>query len=130
MALIDEYAQLLSLMKSKQERDAFERDLMSLAAVARATGIHLVLATQRPSSDVVTSVIRANLPAAVALSVATHQNSQIIIGRPGAEHLLGKGDMLFNRGNGIPVRLQAPYMSDSELDEFLSMISASGYYSK
>lgn len=114
VAIIDEYAQLLSIM-NKKDREAFERDLMSLAAVARATGIHLVLATQRPSADVVTGTLKANLPARIAFKVASGIDSRIVLDTVGAENLLGRGDMLYRKSSGEVVRLQAPYLSEEDL---------------
>ena len=114
VAVIDEYAQLLSIMSTRESK-AFEQDLMSLAAVARATGIHLVLATQRPSADVVTGTLKANLPASVAFKVASSTNSRIVLDQNGAENLLGYGDMLFKRPSGEVIRLQAPFIDEVEL---------------
>ena len=118
VAVIDEYAQLLSIMSSKESK-AFEQDLMSLAAVARSTGIHLVLATQRPSADVVTGTLRANLPASVAFKVASSTNSRIVLDQGGAENLFGQGDLLFRRPSGDIVRLQAPFIDEVELFELV-----------
>jgi DNA segregation ATPase FtsK/SpoIIIE-like protein len=120
VALIDEYAQLISIM-NKRERDTFERDLMSLAAVARSTGIHLILATQRPSADVVTGTLTANLDARIAFKVASAVNSRIVIDQNGAENLLGRGDMLFRRPSGEIVRVQAPFVGEEALQEWLQM---------
>ncbi|MCD0174453.1 DNA translocase FtsK [Deinococcus sp. 14RED07] len=114
VAIIDEYAQLLSIM-GKKDRDAFERDLMSLAAVARATGIHLIIATQRPSADVVTGTLKANLPARIAFKVAAGVDSRIVLDTSGAENLLGRGDMLYRKSSGEVIRLQAPYLSEEDL---------------
>lgn len=119
VAVIDEYAQLISIM-GKAERETFERDLMSLAQVARSTGIHLILATQRPSADIVTGTLKANLPAGIAFKVAGSVNSRIVIDQNGAENLLGQGDMLFKKPSGEVLRLQAPFLSEEELAEYLS----------
>jgi hypothetical protein len=121
IAIIDEYAQLISIMR-KQEREAFERDLMSLAAVARATGIHLVLATQRPSADIVTGTLKANLPASIAFKVASAVNSRIVIDQSGAENLLGRGDMLFRQPNGELMRLQAPFIDEEDIQDYLIIL--------
>ncbi|HEX2910815.1 MAG TPA: DNA translocase FtsK [Chloroflexia bacterium] len=118
VAIIDEYAQLLSIM-NKNQRDAFERDLMSLAAVARSTGIHLIIATQRPSADVVTGTLKANLPTSIAFKVASGINSRIIIDQTGAENLLGRGDMLFRRASGELLRVQAPFIDEISIQEYL-----------
>ncbi|PDW02508.1 DNA translocase FtsK [Candidatus Viridilinea mediisalina] len=111
VAMIDEYAQLLSI-QSKKDAESFERDLMSLAAVARATGIHLILATQRPSVNVVTGTLKANLPARIAFQVPTNNDSRVVLDQGGAENLLGRGDMLFRRPSGELLRLQAPFMDE------------------
>ena len=117
--VIDEYAQLVSLM-SRNERNDFEQELMQVAAVARASGIHLILATQRPSADVVTGVLKANLPASIAFRVATRSNSGIVIDTGGAENLLGQGDLLFKRASGDIQRLQAPFLDEETLARFLN----------
>jgi DNA segregation ATPase FtsK/SpoIIIE-like protein len=123
VAIIDEYAQLISIMR-KQERESFERDLMSLAAVARATGIHLVLATQRPSADIVTGTLKANLPASIAFKVASAVNSRIVIDQSGAENLLGRGDMLFRQPSGELMRLQAPSIDEDDIRDYLAMLKS------
>lgn len=122
VALIDEYAQLLSI-QAKKEAESFERDLMSLAAVARATGIHLVLATQRPSVDVVTGTLKANLPTRIAFYVPTNNDSRVVLDTTGAENLIGRGDMLFRRPSGEIVRLQAPYMDEEEMQAYLARLA-------
>lgn len=118
VALIDEYALLVSMM-DKKEREAFEQDLMILAAAARSVGIHLVLATQRPSADIVTSTLKANLDARIAFKVASGVNSRVVLDTTGAENLLGRGDMLFRRPSGELVRLQAPFMNEVRMQEYL-----------
>ncbi len=114
VALVDEYHLLKSQM-DKKEQEAFEQQLSILAAAARSVGIHLVVATQRPSADVLTSTIKANLDARVALRVASGVNSRVILDTPGAENLLGQGDMLFRRSDGSLIRLQAPFMDEDEM---------------
>jgi len=121
VAMIDEYAQLLSIMP-KREQDGFERDLMSLAAVARSTGIHLILATQRPSVNVVTGTLKANLPSRIAFQVPTNQDSRVVLDASGAENLLGRGDMLFRKPSGEILRLQAPFMDEEAMQSYLAAL--------
>ncbi len=119
VAIIDEYALLKSQM-DKKEQEAFEQDLSKLAAAARSVGIHLVVATQRPSADVITSTIKANLDARVALRVASSVNSRVVLDESGAENLLGQGDMLFRRSDGGIIRLQAPFIDEDDIIPWLS----------
>ena len=111
VVIIDELADLM--MMSKEDT---ERAIMRLAALARATGIHLVIATQRPSVDVVTGIIKANCPARIAFAVASSVDSRVILGQTGAERLLGKGDMLYLSGNATaPLRMQGVHVSNEEI---------------
>jgi hypothetical protein len=125
VALIDEYALLVSMM-SKKERESFEQDLMILASAARSVSIHLVLATQRPSADIVTSTLKANLDARIAFRVASSTNSTVVLDATGAENLLGRGDMLFRQPSGEIVRLQAPFMDEEEMQTYLAALVAGG----
>jgi S-DNA-T family DNA segregation ATPase FtsK/SpoIIIE len=101
--------------------DQTEHNLVRLAQMARATGIHLVVATQRPSTDVVTGLIKANFPARIAFAVASGVDSRVILDSPGAETLLGRGDMLFqNPEVGNPLRAQGVYVTDQEIERVIA----------
>ena len=109
--MIDELADLMLAAPEK-----VEHYICRLAQMARATGIHLILATQRPSVDVVTGLIKANFPARIAFSVTSQIDSRVIIDTPGAEKLLGSGDMLFMRPDSAKLdRLQGCFVSDKEI---------------
>jgi S-DNA-T family DNA segregation ATPase FtsK/SpoIIIE len=116
VVLIDEMADLMM-----SAPDQTEHNLVRLAQMARATGIHLVVATQRPSTDVVTGLIKANFPARLAFSVASGVDSRVILDLPGAETLLGRGDMLFlNPEVGSLVRAQGVMVTDQEIERVIS----------
>jgi S-DNA-T family DNA segregation ATPase FtsK/SpoIIIE len=116
VVLIDELADLM--MRAPDET---ERTVVRLAQMARATGIHLVVATQRPSTDIVTGLIKANFPARISFAVTSSVDSRVILDGIGAESLLGRGDMLFlNPEISAALRLQGCYVSDREIDRIVS----------
>jgi len=111
VVIIDELADLMMLAP-----DETERTVCRLAQMARATGIHLIIATQRPSVDVVTGLIKANFPARISFAVASSVDSRVVLDTTGAERLLGRGDMLYmSPESGAPLRLQGVFVSDEEL---------------
>ncbi|MCH8006991.1 MAG: DNA translocase FtsK 4TM domain-containing protein [Planctomycetes bacterium] len=116
--LVDEFADMI-LVLGKRAETAVTR----LAQKARAAGIHLVIATQRPSADVVTGLIKANFPTRIAFRVQSGVDSRTILDQSGAETLLGKGDMLYQSATGIQ-RLHAPFLEDNEVTEFVNACAA------
>lgn len=120
--IIDELADLM--MASPSE---VENSICRLAQKARAAGMHLIVATQRPSVDVVTGLIKANIPSRIAFSVASQFDSRTILDMAGAEKLLGKGDMLFSPvGATKPYRVQGPYISEKEIDKVIKFVKKEG----
>jgi S-DNA-T family DNA segregation ATPase FtsK/SpoIIIE len=116
--IIDELADLM--MASANE---VEDSICRLAQMARASGIHMIIATQRPSVDVITGIIKANIPSRIAFSVTSVTDSRTILDMGGAEKLLGKGDMLFYpAGASKPVRIQGAYVSEEEIESVLTFI--------
>ncbi len=120
--VIDELADIMLTAPSKVE-DLIVR----LAQMARATGIHLVIATQRPSVNVITGLIKANIPTRISFNVASMIDSRVIIDSPGAEKLLGKGDMLFvPPDRPLPTRIQGTYVTNKEIKGLIDFLKASG----
>ena len=120
--VIDELADLM-MVSPKDVEDAICRILQK----ARAAGIHMILATQRPSVNVITGIIKANLPSRISFAVSSQVDSRTILDRGGAETLLGKGDMLFSpQGASKPIRVQGAFISDEEVEMLLDFIRAQG----
>jgi S-DNA-T family DNA segregation ATPase FtsK/SpoIIIE len=115
VVVMDEFADLMADRDAKKE---LETTLKRIGALARAAGIHLVLATQRPEAGVVTPLLRANLPTRVCLRVDGERNSTLILDEPGGQHLLGRGDLFWKRGGGL-LRLQSPFVGREELETIL-----------
>ncbi|HAN10607.1 MAG TPA: cell division protein FtsK [Clostridiales bacterium] len=120
--IIDELADLM-MATPKDVEDAICR----LAQMARAAGMHLIIATQRPSVDVITGVIKANIPSRIAFAVSSNVDSRTILDMAGAEKLLGKGDMLYHPvGEGKPKRIQGAFVSDKEIEKIVDFIKKDG----
>ncbi len=121
VVIIDEMADLM-MVAGKDIEGAVQR----LAQMARAAGIHVVMATQRPSVDVITGTIKANFPTRISFQVTSKIDSRTILGEQGAEQLLGQGDMLYMAGGGRISRLHAPFVSDDEVEKIVSHLKAQG----
>lgn len=122
VVVVDELADIMLFAPADVE-DSITR----IAQMSRATGIHMVVSTQRPSVDIITGLIKANIPARVAFAVASQVDSRVILDVPGAEKLLGRGDMLFiPPDQAKPARIQGAYVSDSEINHVIEFLRKSG----
>ncbi|WP_454702098.1 DNA translocase FtsK [Agrobacterium burrii] len=121
VVIIDEMADLM-MVAGKEIEGAVQR----LAQMARAAGIHLIMATQRPSVDVITGTIKANFPTRISFQVTSKIDSRTILGEQGAEHLLGQGDMLHMMGGGRIARVHGPFVSDEEVEKVVAHLKTQG----
>nr|WP_233560244.1 DNA translocase FtsK [Oleomonas cavernae] len=119
--IVDEFADLM-MVAGKDIEGAIQR----LAQMARAAGMHLILATQRPSVDVITGTIKANFPTRISFQVTSKIDSRTILGEQGAEQLLGQGDMLYMAGGGRVTRVHGPFCSDGEVEAVIAFLKAQG----
>jgi len=121
VVVVDEMADLM-LVAGKEIEAAIQR----LAQMARAAGIHIIMATQRPSVDVITGTIKANFPTRISFQVTSKIDSRTILGEGGAEQLLGRGDMLYMAGGGRVTRVHGPFVSDEEVERIVSFLKTRG----
>ncbi len=121
VVVIDEMADLM-MVAGKEIEAAVQR----LAQMARAAGIHVMMATQRPSVDVITGTIKANFPTRISFQVISKFDSRTILGEQGAEQLLGQGDMLYMVGGGRITRVHGPFVTDREVEEIVAFLREQG----
>lgn len=121
VVVVDEMADLM-LVAGKEIESSIQR----LAQMARAAGIHIIMATQRPSVDVITGVIKANFPTRISFQVTSRIDSRTILGEQGAEQLLGHGDMLYMAGGGRITRVHGPFINDKEVEDIVAHLRAQG----
>jgi DNA segregation ATPase FtsK/SpoIIIE, S-DNA-T family len=122
VVIVDEMADLM-MVAGKDIEGAIQR----LAQMARAAGIHLIMATQRPSVDVITGTIKANFPTRISFQVTSKIDSRTILGEQGAEQLLGQGDMLHMAGGGRITRVHGPFVSDNEVEKVVAHLKSQGH---
>lgn len=121
IVIVDEFADLMSVA-GKEVEFAVQR----LAQMARASGIHIIIATQRPSVDVITGTIKANFPSRISFQVSSQTDSRTILNEQGAEQLLGRGDMLYMNAGGKPKRLHGPFVTEKEVTDVVSFLKGLG----
>jgi S-DNA-T family DNA segregation ATPase FtsK/SpoIIIE len=121
VVIVDEMADLM-MVAGKEIEGAIQR----LAQMARAAGIHLIMATQRPSVDVITGTIKANFPTRISFQVTSKIDSRVLLGEMGAEQLLGQGDMLYMAGGGRISRVHGPFVSDDEVEKIVRHLKTQG----
>jgi S-DNA-T family DNA segregation ATPase FtsK/SpoIIIE len=121
VVVVDEMADLM-MVAGKEIEACVQR----LAQMARASGIHIIMATQRPSVDVITGTIKANFPTRISFQVTSKVDSRTILGEQGAEQLLGQGDMLYMSGGGRITRVHGPFVSDEEVEEVVRHLKSLG----
>ena len=121
VVVVDEMSDLM-LVAGKE----IENYIQKLSQMARAAGIHIIMATQRPSVDVITGTIKANFPTRVSFQVSSKIDSRTILGEQGAEQLLGKGDMLFMSSANRIIRIHGPYVSEQEIERIANTLRAQG----
>ena len=121
VVVVDEMADLM-MVAGKE----IEHTIQRLSQMARAAGIHLIMATQRPSVDVITGTIKANFPSRISFQVSSKFDSRTILGDEGAERLLGKGDMLMMTAGGITTRIHGPFISDNEIENIVKSLQKQG----
>merc|ERR1711991_344769 len=119
VVIVDEMSDLM-LVASKD----IENCIQKLSQMARAAGIHIIMATQRPSVDVITGTIKANFPTRISFQVSSKIDSRTILGEQGAEQLLGRGDMLFMAGGGKVIRVHGPFLDDTEVERVTSFLTS------
>jgi S-DNA-T family DNA segregation ATPase FtsK/SpoIIIE len=123
LIVVDELADIMVIAPAE-----VEKAITRITQMARATGIHLILTTPRPSTDVLTGLIKANVPCRIAFNVTSQVDSRVIIDMPGAEKLLGKGDMLYlPPDRSKPIRIQGPFVSNEEMKRLLDFLKKSGW---
>jgi S-DNA-T family DNA segregation ATPase FtsK/SpoIIIE len=121
VVVVDEMADLM-MVAGKE----IEHTIQRLSQMARAAGIHLIMATQRPSVDVITGTIKANFPTRISFQVSSKFDSRTILGEEGAERLLGKGDMLMMTAGGRTTRIHGPFISDKEIENIVKSVKRQG----